>query len=506
MYKKTEHQLTFVDDFFLPFGGKLNKENRWVRLAELIPWWKAEEKYAKSFKKKFKGEKAYSVRIALGALYIKERLGLSDRETVEQITENPYLQYFIGLPEFQEKAPFDHSLMTRFRKRLGANIINELNEWIVSEEQKRQLEEENNNDDDPHDDTDDDDHGSDDHQTSDPASEEKSTESVSPRTQNKGKLILDATCAPADIAYPTDLGLLNEAREKLEHIIDVLHEPHKGKLRKPRTYKKRARKDYLSVAKQRKAGARKIRKAVGKQLGYVKRDLKIIENLLTQSSLSLLSKDEYRQLLVIHELYRQQAEMYKKKTHRIDHQIVSISQPHVRPIVRGKAKANVEFGSKVAISVVDGYALIEHLDWENYNEGTTLRESVEHYYNRFGFYPEAILADKIYRNRDNLAYCKSLGIRLSGPRLGRPSKMEDKTLEHVARQDASERNAVEGKFGEGKRKYGLGLIRARLQETSETVVALQFLILNLERKLRVLFLKFLHNTILYFDNRNLDCL
>ncbi|MED4493545.1 transposase, partial [Heyndrickxia coagulans] len=104
MYKKTEHQLTFVDDFFLPFGGKLNKENRWVRLAEMIPWWMAEEKYAKSFKKKFKGEKAYSVRIALGALYIKERLGLSDRETVEQITENPYLQYFIGLPEFQEKA------------------------------------------------------------------------------------------------------------------------------------------------------------------------------------------------------------------------------------------------------------------------------------------------------------------------------------------------------------------------------------------------------------------
>ncbi|WP_443670007.1 transposase [Heyndrickxia coagulans] len=198
--------------------------------------------------------------------------------------------------------------------------------------------------------------------------------------------------------------------------------------------------------------------------------------------------------------------MYKKKTHRVDHRIVSISQPHVRPIVRGKAKANVEFGSKVAISVVDGYALIEHLDWENYNEGTTLKESVENYYNRFGFYPEAILADKIYRNRNNLAYCKSLGIRLSGPRLGRPSKTEDKTLERVARQDASERNAVESKFGEGKRKYGLGLIRARLQETSETVVALQFLILNLERKLRVLFLKFLHNTILYFDNRNLACI
>lgn len=128
MYRETQNQLIFPDDFFLPFGGKLNKENRWVRLAEMIPWWKAEEKYAKAFRQKFKGEKAYSVRIALGALYIQNRLGYTDRETVEQITENPYLQYFICLPAFQEEAPFHHSLMTHFRKRLGANIINELNE------------------------------------------------------------------------------------------------------------------------------------------------------------------------------------------------------------------------------------------------------------------------------------------------------------------------------------------------------------------------------------------
>ncbi|GER74844.1 hypothetical protein BpPP18_29110 [Weizmannia acidilactici] len=73
-------------------------------------------------------------------------------------------------------------------------------------------------------------------------------------------------------------------------------------------------------------------------------------------------------------------------------------------------------------------------------------------------------------------------------------------MERLANQDASERNAVEGKFGEGKRKYGLDLIRARLQETSETVIALQFLIMNLGRKLRVLFFKFLQNTILSFDN------
>jgi len=196
--------------------------------------------------------------------------------------------------------------------------------------------------------------------------------------------------------------------------------------------------------------------------------------------------------------------MYRANSHRTDHRIVSISQPNVRPIVRGKAKANVEFGSKVAISVVNGYALVEKLDWDSYNEGITLQESVENYHSRFGIYPEAILADKIYRNWDNLAYCKSLGIRLSGPKLGRPSKEKDKVQERLAKQDASERNTVEGKFGEGKRRYGLGLIRARLQEASETVVAIQFLILNLERKLRILFWQFFNTPYVCLEDRKLS--
>lgn len=98
-----------------------------------------------------------------------------------------------------------------------------------------------------------------------------------------------------------------------------------------------------------------------------------------------------------------------------------------------------------------------------------------------------MLADKIYRNRDNLRYCKEHGIRLSGPQLGRPSKTEQAEQKRVARCDSAERNAVEGKFGEAKRKYGLGLIRTHLRQTSETVIALQLLVMNLERRLRVLF-------------------
>lgn len=127
------------------------------------------------------------------------------------------------------------------------------------------------------------------------------------------------------------------------------------------------------------------------------------------------------------------------------------------------------------------------MQWNNFNEAKTLQASIESYKQRFGYYPEAVLADKLYRNRENIRYCKERGIRLSGPKLGRPPKEGRKADQKQERQDAAERNQIEGKFGEGKRKFGLDRIRARLAHSSETVIAIQFMVMNLERRLRVLF-------------------
>ena len=71
---------------------------------------------------------AESVRVAPGALIIKEKLSLTDEEVVEQIRENPYLQYFMGYHEYMDKKPFDSSLMVHFRKRLHLRNISEINE------------------------------------------------------------------------------------------------------------------------------------------------------------------------------------------------------------------------------------------------------------------------------------------------------------------------------------------------------------------------------------------
>ena len=167
-------------------------------------------------------------------------------------------------------------------------------------------------------------------------------------------MLLDATCAPADIAYPTDLNLLGDAREKLEQIIDVLHAVHRGTMRKPRTYREKARRAYLVIAKQRRASKQKVRKGIGQQLRYVMRNLRTVEKLSAKTPLTTLSRMQYKNLLVIQKLARQQKAMYQAKAHRVDDRIVSITQPHVRSIVRDKAKA------KVAMSLFDGYARIEH--------------------------------------------------------------------------------------------------------------------------------------------------
>lgn len=136
MYEHNADQLILPHEFFLPFGGQLNLNNRWIVLCNLIPWSKAEDEYIKSLGDVTQGNKAFSVRLALGALIIKERLNLSDEETVQQIMENPYLQYFIGLRAFQDENPFDSSSMIHFRKRLGPSIVNRVNEWTVEAQAK----------------------------------------------------------------------------------------------------------------------------------------------------------------------------------------------------------------------------------------------------------------------------------------------------------------------------------------------------------------------------------
>lgn len=303
-------------------------------------------------------------------------------------------------------------------------------------------------------------------------------------------MIIDATCAPGDIKYPNDLGILNQAREQTEKIIDKLWRRGKREKQKPRTHRKIARKEYLKVAKQRKVTRRQRRKAVKKQLQYLKRNLTIIEKLAAESGLEVLSSREYRIMLVVSEVYRQQQQMYENNQNRVEDRIVSLTQPHIRPIVRGKAGVSVEFGAKLSASCWDGYVFLDKISWDNFNESGDLINQVELFKTATGYYPESVHADKIYRSRVNRLWCQERGIRLSGVPLGRPPKNSDKTRKKIAQQDEKIRNSIEGKFGQGKRRFSLGRVMTKLAHTSESAIAISFLVMNLERLLRQFFCDF----------------
>ena len=130
MYRFEEQSQVSSENFELPFEGKLSEDNRWVIMASLIPWSDFEEEYASIFDEEM-GAPAKSFRMALGALIIKEKLGISDRETVEQIKENPYLQYFIGISSYSNETPFDASMLVHFRQRIGIELVNRINQKMV---------------------------------------------------------------------------------------------------------------------------------------------------------------------------------------------------------------------------------------------------------------------------------------------------------------------------------------------------------------------------------------
>lgn len=462
----------------MQFNGEMAAENRWEKASEIIPWDLIDEEYSKSFSRE--GHPAYSSRLAFGAIYIKERLNLSDAETVEQIRENPFLQMFLGFMDYSYERPFDPSLMVHFRKRLGKEFLARVNDEIIKTQSQKNTPTEKD-DDDSHDDQD---SGT----GSTPEDESQDSDAMNTEeTKNSGKLILDATCAPQDIKHPKDVDLLNDCRESTESIIDKLHGTVTGKVTKPRTDRNQARKRYLRFIKSKKPRKQHIRRAVREQMRYVNRNLNSIEWLVQQGAdCSILSAREWKDIRVSHEVLRQQKQMYERKEHRVPDRIVSLSQPHVRAIIRGKARTNVEFGAKVNVSIVNGYAAIENLSWNPYNEGGELIACVERYQERYGQYPSVVLADKIYRTRENLRYCKENGIRLSGPPLGRPVLDKTKSRESlmIELSDNAERNEVEGKFGLGKRKFGLDLIMSKLPSTSESEISMQFIVMNVEKRIR----------------------
>ncbi|HBH82574.1 MAG: hypothetical protein A2X04_15420 [Bacteroidetes bacterium GWF2_41_9] len=446
MYDYISKNQQKIEEVKTDFELALDPKNRWIQLSSITPWDDLVREYIKSLNPRY-GSPGLNPRVAVGSLIVKHKLNLSDEEIVRIIQENIFIQYFLGLDRYHPKPLFHPSVFVDLRKRMGIANYDRVSQKIIQFARSEELKEKG-----------------------------KGQKRVK---KNWGVLQLDATVADQYIKYPNDLELLNDSREWSEDLIDIIFEASMLP-KKPRTYRRVARNDYLSVAKKKNKTTKVIHKAIRKQLNYLRRNFGYIENLLDmfEQGAFPLNHTEQRYLWVIQEVYRQQDYMYRNNTHQCEHRIVSIHQPHVRPIVRGKARSKVEFGSKLGVSLNCGYARIDKLSWDAYNECNDVEAQVEAFKHIHGHYPEILLVDKIYLTRKNREWLNEKGIQITNKPLGRPKK-ETSYAKSKKKKLKNKRNQIEGKFGEAKNGNSLNKVRARLKDTSKSWVAVIFFVMNL---------------------------
>ena len=451
----SEKQLS-IKEFKTPFKTDLLPDNRWVKLASIVPWETFAGLYISLMNTK-QGRPGISPRIVLGALIIKHQENLSDEKTIQAIQENIYMQFFVGLEGFQTDKIFDSSLFVAIRKRIGKTEFDLLNaELIKSLSHKKDARN----------------------------SSKKGGDKKHP--PNKGKLQADATVADQYITFPTDAKLLNSSRKKLDEMIDKLYDYHDKQMVKPRTYKRVLNTDFLNYSKKKNKSKSAHRKMKRKLLEGVNRNLNFVKAMLPDMLVLKmgkeypLSKKDLALLEVIALVYLQQKQMYDDNTNTCKERIVSIYQAHVRPILRGKQNARVEFGAKLGVSLDNGFAYLNHLSWNAYHEGKDLIGQVEQYFKIHGFYPDLVQVDKAYSTRENRNWLKERDIRITAPPLGRKPKQKINQYQKGKRKkEAAERNHIEAKFGQGKNGYNLNKIRAKLKTTSESWISCIFFVMNL---------------------------
>ncbi len=430
-YKSKDRKTGDLFSEMMPFGGKLNPDNRWMKLHDLIPWEELEKIYRKYFSDL--GRPGKDSQLVNGLMIMKHQKVISDEETVKDFVENPYIQFFCGYEQFVTEKEIDSSTLTRMRKRLGVEYFKKFETEILNLLKGRKI--------------------------------------IKGREQQ-----IDATVFPSNITYPTDTGLLEKVRVWLVEKIREIEKKLKIKER-ARTYCRKAKFVYLKFQKKRKKKAKETRKATKQVLQYVRRNKEQLKKLLERAG-DFVDDEIARikeKLSDAEEIYRQQLEMFKKKIHTMEDRIVSFHKPHIRPIVRGKSGKEVEFGPKASVSLVDGYLFLDKFSTDAYNEGTVLSESLKLHEDRFGKKPDVIITDKIYRNKKNREMLGEERIKAAFVPLGRKSSLTKKMEEWVKRKQRK-RNQIEGFIGVSKVHRGLERL---LYKNEELNIRLGLIAMNL---------------------------
>lgn len=273
--------------------------------------------------------------------------------------------------------------------------------------------------------------------------------------------MMDATVYESNIRYPTDVKLLWESIVKMYQMIQGKRKLLK--LRTSRSNYQKHKKNYLGYQRNRRKSKGKDKKLRKQLLKYLLRLLEGLQELQSRYEFNLSSK-ESKLITHIKTIYSQQHELLYGDKENVKQRIVSLHKPHVRAIIRGKEVKPVEFGAKVHKVQVGGLSFIEHLSYDNFNEGTRLKQSVAFHQKYFGKCSQ-LAADAIYATNENRRYCNSLSIATSFIPKGKQGKLEGQKSAMRSVLSTVRATVLEGSFGNEKNHYLLHKVKARTQAT-----------------------------------------
>ena len=454
MYKYQSKQITIMD-FGMPCGMELRADNEWVQRARLVPWDFVEDKYSRQYENSKTGNVAKHSRLVFGSLAIQRFYNCSDRVLVRMIRDTPCLQYFCGLPEFKQEAPFNASSLVNFRKRMTPEFMDKINEKMISiglnvmtqvvEHQEKQ---------------------------------EAEGEKILKKVTMNDEVVIDSSACPQYITYPTDIKLIYAVVCKLLIMLIYLLEIDLDF----KVAKKQVRDIYLNVVMKKKRTQEDIRCGVGKLLEYVDVYLKrVVYHLSIGKTLPNRFIDK---LPIIIKIYEQQIHKHRFPDVTIPNRILSLSAWWSSSIYRNKDGAKFEYGSQFDLSTNNDFVRIERLSFAAYNEEINLPTAIERYLKNYGHYPSAVLADTKYRNENNRNLCSEHNIKLPGKPLGKNKAKEVNVSEAEEIEHKNKRTIVERKFSYVKGSFGLDCIHTFHPDTTKAVIYLGVFAMNLETTLK----------------------
>jgi hypothetical protein len=438
MYTKDdEHQYSFKNDWFMV--PEVDKEHELIKIADAVDWPSLTERLAK-FYCADNGRPTKPSRAKVGLLMLKHLNGLSDEAVVDMLKRDLYAQYLCNVSLKEAQKFINSSTLTYFRKQIGADGVKLIEQEVLNLLKKAKV--------------------------------------VRGR-----RLVVDTTVMPVNVAYPTDVNLLEKVRRKA---VECLNEAKKFGAKTYRTYQRTARRVVITYQKIRKHTIQSRRKAQKKLLQFAGRNVEQLRDAVKTAKKRSTSavgenKDQFIKktadfLQTAKTILEQQRDVYHNK--KVAERIVSIHKPHVRPMVRGKYPVEVEFGPKMLLNLQGDCLFLEDIQFNNVSDTQLLEKSVKSYQERFGHLPTQLAADRGFWSRANHQLAEELGIKkIAIENKGKSSYLKGKPFKERLRRL---RCKIEAKISLVKRKHGLDRCLYGIQDGEELWARLGLMAMNLK--------------------------